>query len=78
MNLYWEVCCVERGKVKHQRVLWLTLLTSAMSIITNQFCFEAIMFCLLFECVASGIVQTANTVPKLIKLIKTHFVVTRA
>ena len=29
-NLSWEVCCLVCGKVKHQRVLWLTLLASVL------------------------------------------------
>ena len=32
-NLQWEVCCLKRGKVKHQRVLRLTPLTSTLLLI---------------------------------------------
>ena len=39
--LYWEVCCLERGKVKHQRVLRLTLLASAL--LPNNFVLKLVV-----------------------------------
>ena len=51
----------ECGKVKHQRVLWLTLLASALLSIN----FILKLFCLPFESVA--IFHIANIVTNLIK-----------
>ena len=63
-NLQWEVCCLERGKVKHQRVLWLTLLTSALLSINFVLKLDV---CLQFEHVAGRIFQIANIVLSFIK-----------
>ena len=57
------VCCLEHGKGKHQRALWLTLLASAL---LQIFVFNW-MFCLLFHCAAGGIFQISSIVLSLIK-----------
>ena len=58
-NLYLEICCFERVKVKHQCVLRLTLLASALL----PFGLLNWTFSLLFECVEGGIFQIANIAP---------------
>ena len=69
---YRDVRQLERGKVKHQRVLRLTLLAAALLPISF------LLFCLLPERIAGGIFQTANTVLRFIRIrihlfhVKTH------
>ena len=55
-DLQLEVCLLECGKVKHKRLLWLTLLVSALSPINFVLKLDVLF---TFEHVAGGIFQTS-------------------
>ena len=70
VNSQRKICCLESGKVKHQRILRLTLLAATLLPINFVLKLDVL---LPFERIAGEIFQNANIVPSLMKLLNPNW-----